>query len=43
MNRLAILGTVAIVLFSYATARLGEPRSAWLWCDVLKACRGPDG
>lgn len=38
MLPLAIVGTVLIVAINYGLALVGEPRSAWLFCDVLKVC-----
>lgn len=37
-NVLAVVGTAAIIAFSWAMALFGEPRSAWLWCDLLGFC-----
>lgn len=38
MLAVAILGALTIVAVNYSLARLGEPRNAWLFCNVLKAC-----
>lgn len=35
--KLAALLAVALGL-SYGFARVGEPQSEWLWCQVLNVC-----
>lgn len=36
---LLLAATTAIGLWSsYGMARLGEPQSKWIWCDLLDAC-----
>jgi len=40
MKQIFFLGLLFVIglSLSYALAQVGEPQSAWIWCDVLRLC-----
>lgn len=37
-HAIAAVGTAIVIGASYGLARLGEPSSEWLWCQMLRLC-----
>jgi len=34
---------IVLGLLTYGMASIGEPQSAWLWCEIIGTCPGGEG